>query len=357
MDHRKVHHYVLIGLLLTLLYLAFLVIQPFFTYLILGLILVYLLFPVHKHLTARLGNKRWASVLLLLLVFVILVLPSGFIISKLVAQSVDAYNMFSRLQVNVPSIIENPASGYALNLDEIVQAIARNIKDYIVNQAPSILGSIADIVLGLFIMFFFMYFAFLNGENWIRMLRKNLPLETEHRERLFNRMGSITSAVVYGQFLTAVIQGGLGGLMFLVFGLSNPIFWGVIMIILSFLPVVGTPIVWLPAGIIELLNGHYIAGIGVLLIGSIIIMNVDNVVRPYLISSRDKLNSMLVLLGVLGGLKLFGFIGILLGPLLLALLQTVIELFREHPSTKAHQATVSAANKTKRKQKKKQGKR
>ena len=331
MDHKKLYHYVLIGLFLGLLYLAFLVIRPYLTYLVLALILSYLLHPVYKHLARKFGRKELASILLILLVLVVIILPSVFLVNTLVKQSVSAYNTFTDLEVSNPEFIDNLLHQFGWDPDLALQRIAKEVKDFVVINAPNIIGGIASVSLGLFIMFFFMYYAFLDGDRWMQLLRENLPLEPEHRERLFNRMGSITSAVVYGQFLTAVIQGSLGGLMFLVFGIPNPIFWGVIMIILSFLPFLGTPLIWAPAGIIEIIQGNYVSGIGILVIGLIVVMNVDNIIRPYLISSRDKLNPVLVLLGVLGGLHLFGFIGILLGPLLLALLQTVIELFRERP--------------------------
>ncbi len=338
MDRQRIYHYVLIGLLLALLYVAFLVVQPFLTYLILGFILTYLLHPVYRRLARKLGSDWWASLLMVLLILVVVILPSAWIVSKLVTQSVNAYNTFRALELDLPPTVESLLQPVLADPDLVLDRLAKNTKDFIVNQAPNILGSIADVILGLFIMFFFIFYAFLNGERWLHDLRRNLPMEKAHRERLFDRMGSITSAVVYGQFLTAVIQGSLGGLMFIIFGIPNPVFWGVIMIILSFLPLVGTPIIWVPVALLELLQGRVLAGVGILIVGSVVVMNVDNLVRPYLISSRDNLNPVLILIGVLGGLKLFGFIGILIGPLLLALLQTVIELFREKPRKKKKSA-------------------
>jgi predicted PurR-regulated permease PerM len=205
------------------------------------------------------------------------------------------------------------------------------VSTYFQEQVPDILSSLADVLLGLFIMFFLMYYAFIDGEKWVYLLKSGLPLEKEHKERLFEKLGSITSAVMHGQFLSAFIQGSLGGLMFFVFGVPNPIFWGAIMIILSFIPLMGTPIVWVPAAIIMLMQGYIWQGIGILIIGSTIVMNIDNIIKPYLIGSRAKISALIVVIGVFGGLKLFGFIGILIGPLLLALLQTVIDLFRERP--------------------------
>ncbi len=335
MNRHQLAQYALGILFLVLLYLSYLLIQPFLTYIIFGLILVYLFFPVYKRFSPKLG-ARWTSILILTFILIIFILPSGFIISKLVSESVNAYNTFNTLSIKEPKFLSH-LTGIP-NLDTILQQVAGKVKDFMVTGAPSIIGSVTSIALGLFIMFFLMYYAFIDGERWIASIRRSLPLKEGEKTRLFKRIGSITNAVMYGQFLTAVIQGSLGGLLFLIFGIPNPVFWGVIMIILSFIPFLGTPLIWVPAGVIALAKGQYLSGIGVLVLGTLVVMNIDNLLKPYLISSRDKLNPVLVLLGVLGGLKLFGFVGILLGPLVLALLQTVTELFREERATRRARA-------------------
>ncbi len=326
MDRERLFHYVLIAVLLLLLYLAFLVLRPYAPFLILGLILAYLLHPVYRRLRDWSKRPRLASALMLLAILVVLILPSGLFVSKLVLESVSAYNSFRA--VNISS---GPLAHLGINLNQAMDQGAAKVKDYFVNAAPNLLGGLADFGLGLFLMFFLLFYAFRDGESWLRLAEGSVPLDPEHKRRLFARVGSLTDAVIYGHFLTALVQGALGGILFLVFGIPNAVFWGVIMVILAFLPFLGTPIVFAPAGVIELLEGHYVAGIGVLVLGFVVVMNVDNVLRPYLISSRDRLSPVLVVLGVFGGLKLFGFIGILLGPLILALLQTVIEFFQERP--------------------------
>lgn len=321
----------MVGFLLILLYLSFLIVKPFFTAIVLGLILTFILYPVYVRLERKLKRPRIASAIMIIVIFVLVIVPSSFIVTKLVTQSVNAYNTFRSLEFSMPASVQRFMEIAGVNLEQVFDQIAKTVKDYFVNSVPDILSSIAQMLLNLFVMFFVIYYAFINGRMWLKLLKEGLPLDADHKERLFKRMGSITSAVVYGQFLTAVIQGSLGGLMFLIFGIPNAIFWGIIMIIFSFIPFLGTPIIWLPAAIVELLHGHYFSGIGILLIGTIFVTNIDNILRPYLISTKDNLSPLLILIGVLGGLQLFGFVGILIGPLLLALLQTVIGFLKEHP--------------------------
>jgi predicted PurR-regulated permease PerM len=129
--------------------------------------------------------------------------------------------------------------------------------------------------------------------------------------------------------MTAIIQGLLGALALMIFGVSNWVFWGVIMIIMAFLPLLGTPIIWGPAGIGLIMEGHTGRGIGLLIVGATIVMNVDNFIRPRLVSGRTKVHPVLILIGVLGGLQIFGFIGMLVGPLILALMVALIKFYEE----------------------------
>lgn len=352
MDHRRLFHYVLIGILLGLLYVAFLMVRPYLTYLILGMILTYLFHPVYRHLRQRTGRPRMASIIMIIFILLIIIIPSAFIITGLIDQSRNAYNQFRTMEIDYEALSELPVvKSLEIDAEESITQVAKHVRDYFVTSVPDILGSVAELLLGLFIMFFFLYYGFLDGERWLETAKRGLPLDQKHKDELFRDMGTITNAVVYGQFLTAVIQGTLGGLMFVAFGIPNPIFWGVIMIILSFIPFLGTPLVWAPIGLLQLARGEYLSGIGILIIGTVVVMNVDNVLKPYLISSRSKLNTLLILLGVFGGLQLFGFIGIVLGPLILALLQTVIGFFNEHTrpaiAAKAARTTAKAAGKAK----------
>jgi len=141
---------------------------------------------------------------------------------------------------------------------------------------------------------------------------------------------TITQAVLYGQVLTAVIQGGLGGLALLVFGVQNALFWGAIMIITAFLPLLGTPVIWVPAGVGLILDGEVTRGILLLVFGATVVMNIDNFLRPKLVSSRTNVHPVLILIGVLGGLRVFGFIGMLIGPLILAILVALIKFYEQN---------------------------
>jgi len=204
------------------------------------------------------------------------------------------------------------------------------VRQSIVGVAPNILGSISELLLGLFIMFFVMFYGFREGQGFITYLKELLPLETGLKDSLFHQMRTVTQAVLYGQVLTAVIQGALGGLGLLVCGVPNALFWGAIMMITAFLPLLGTPLIWVPAGVGLIMDGSMTRGILLLIYGATIVMNIDNFLRPRLVSGRSNVHPVLILIGVLGGLRVFGFVGMLVGPLVMAILVALIKFYEQN---------------------------
>ena len=239
---------------------------------------------------------------------------------------VNSFNPESFEKINDYVInVLGPRADLRDNLNEILV----NVKDFVVKSAFSIAGSVAEIILGLFIMFFIMYYGFVEGESWLLKIRRFIPFSKQRNERLVREIKNVTQAVIYGQIFIALLQGTLGGIGFFIIGIKNPVFWGFIMTILAFLPVLGTGLVWGPAGIIELVNGHIIGGIFLLVYGFFIVAGIDNLLRPRIISGRGRIHPIIALIGVIGGLKVFGFLGIIIGPLIAALFIAMAQFFYE----------------------------
>jgi predicted PurR-regulated permease PerM len=219
--------------------------------------------------------------------------------------------------------------GPDFNLKSKVNEILNGIQDFVLKSAAGIIGSIADAILGLFVMFFVIYYGFIEGKNWSSQIKDLLPLTKERKDKMAIEIKGVIHAVIYGQISIALLQGILGGLGFFIVGISNPVFWGFIMTILAFIPMTGTGFVWLPAGIIQLINGNILGGIFLLAYGFIIVSGIDNLIRPKIIAGKAKIHPVVALIGVLGGLKLFGFLGIIIGPLIAALFIAIGEFFYE----------------------------
>lgn len=309
--------------------LALVIMQPFLSYIVLAGILTYTLFPVYRFFHGRTRRAELSSALSLLVALLLMVLPSFFLVSELVQQVSGAYTNFQVENIQRMADYLSGLTGNRVNFQEMLDSGLDQIRRSIVGLAPDILGSVTELVLGLFIMFFVMYYGFREGEGFLARIKQLLPLELALKESLFFELRTVTQAVLYGQVMTAVIQGTLGGLGLLIFGVSNWLFWGAIMMITAFLPVLGTPLIWVPAAVGQILDGEMARGVGLLIYGATIVMNIDNFIRPRLVSGRTKVHPVLILIGVLGGLKIFGFIGMLAGPLVLALLVAFIKFYED----------------------------
>jgi predicted PurR-regulated permease PerM len=304
-------------------------VQPFLTYIVLAAILTYALFPVFDFIDGRLHRRGISSAISILIALLLMVLPAFFLVSELVQQMSGAYTNLQEETLQRAADYLSGLTGNRLDFQAMLTSSIEQIRRSIVGLAPDILGSITEVALGLVIMFFVMFYGFREGALFIARVRDLLPLDPTLKESLFYEMRTITQAVLYGQVMTALIQGTLGSLGLLIFGISNWLFWGAIMTIMAFLPVLGTPVIWIPAGVGQILDGNTGRGIGLLVYSSIVVLNIDNFVRPKLVSSQTKVHPLLILIGVLGGLKIFGFIGMLLGPLILALLVALIRFYEQ----------------------------
>jgi predicted PurR-regulated permease PerM len=325
----KVSRYVFIAVLLVLLYLAFRLAQPFFTYIFMAIILIITVYPVYNWLCKKVKSKKLSSIITIILVLLIIIIPSFIVVSVLVKQTgnfIGSFNLehFDKINNYLIQVI-GPKADLRNNFSEIVV----NIKDFVLKSAVSIAGSVADIVLGLFIMFFIMYFGFVEGNSWSSGIKQVIPMSKDRKEKLIRGVKDVTHAVIYGQILIALLEGILGGIGFLIVGIHNPVFWGFIMTVLAFIPLVGSGLIWVPAGIIEIINNNMLGGIFILVYCFFIFTVIDNLLKPRIISGKGKIHPIVGLIGVLGGLKLFGFLGIIIGPIIAALFITMAEFFYE----------------------------
>jgi predicted PurR-regulated permease PerM len=317
------------ALFLILAILAGIIMQPFLTYIVLAAILTYTLFPVYHFINRRIRQPELSSGLSILIALILMILPSFFLVSELVQQVSGAYTNFQAENIQRIGDYLSGLTGNRVDFQSMVVAARDQIRQWIVGLAPNILGSIGELILGLFIMFFVMFYGFREGEGFIKRIKGLMPLDPQLKEALFFELQTVTQAVLYGQVMTAVIQGTLGGIALLIFGVPNAIFWGSIMIITAFLPVLGTPVIWVPAAVGLMLDGQMTRGIGLMIVGATVVMNIDNFIRPRLVSGRTSIHPVLILIGVLGGLQLFGFIGMLVGPLVLALLVAFVKFYEQ----------------------------
>ncbi len=337
MDKKKETKYVLISAVIVLLILAFLIVRPFFNAIITAAITALVFLPVKKFIEKRIKSKNVSTILTLFLIFLIVTLPIMFVLNILSKEAVNAYTLFQEQQSAGKLSIECEKNMFLcstfvkvstiLGNEKIVQyeeEIFRKLSGFILSIASSFLVSIPAKILELFIIIFLLFYFLRDSDKIAGFIRDILP--KKQSQNLIQKCSDVIFSVVYGAVLVAIVQGILGAIGFAIFGVPSPVLWGFVMIFFALIPLVGPAIIWLPAalwliftGIVT--NNHLITfkGIGLLLYGIIIISSIDNILRPKIIGTRAKVHPAVILIGVIGGIGVFGLIGFIAGPLILAL--------------------------------------
>jgi predicted PurR-regulated permease PerM len=278
------------------------------------------------------------------LLTVVIVLPAMFLLFMLAEQSVGAYRVLEgRVVAGGPASFEafRKASSYqwflaktkGLGIPEpdlgalAVKALGI-VSQFLVSRSASVLSGITHFVVNFFVMIFALYYLLLRGPGILRELRKLSPLRPEYEEKIIEKFRAITLATLGGSLATALIHGAAGGLVFLCFSLPSPLLWGAVMALLSLVPVVGSALVWAPLGVYYLLRGGVVKGIMLLVVFVVVVGTVDNVVKPLWIRRGAEIDTLWVFLSVLGGIGVFGFLGLFLGPFLVTLLLVLVEIYK-----------------------------
>jgi predicted PurR-regulated permease PerM len=201
------------------------------------------------------------------------------------------------------------------------------ISTFIFNQTTTLLKGFSTFVTGFFFTLLSLYYLFKDGSTLFERLKEAVPLPAKEKDLLIQRFKDMIYATIYGGVLIAMIQGVLGGLSFWILGLPSPIFWGTAMGLLSFIPIGGTALIWAPAAIILVIGGAVLKGIVLVGIGVFVISMVDNLLRPFFISTRTNIHPLLLFFSVLGGVQAFGLIGLFAGPLIATLFLTLVEIY------------------------------
>ena len=327
---RSSKHKQTVFLLLYIFCVTFLIylLLPFLTFVLLGATIVLALYPVNKRVR-RYTGKIGGSVIMTLFVTLLILIPAVFAILGVVDEATSLQQLIQN--TNLTAVEESITSytGFELSLEEEFRRGISQVQSYAASQIPVLLGGITSAAVNIVILFFTIYYGFKEGDMMVETFFNMLPFGEEHRERLRQRSYSVFSGVLYGQLFVALIQGFFGGLSFFLFGVNGPIFWGVIMAFLSFIPLLGTPIIWLPASILLFAMNNVYAATGVFLFNTIITSNIDNIVKPKVIGDRTHMHPLLVVLSIFGGLSLFGIIGFILGPVLVSASYLVIQFYLE----------------------------
>jgi len=294
---------------------------------ILGTLVLYtILRPAFLYLVEeRKWNKRLSALLLLLVSVLVIILPfyavSTMVIEK-IAELQSDHIYFKNLIFKVKHLV--PVGG---DFQGLIEDGLKKAGTWATELFPSLISGAFNIVLGLLIMYFLLYFMLIENEKFERSLLKYAPFREQNAYRFAEEMRNTTYANVLGQGLICVVQGSLVSLSFYVLGYSDPLFWGVMTTFISFVPVLGPPVIFVPAALLQMANGNSFGAWAMLIFGFVVIINIDNVLRFIIAKKVGNIHPIITVIGVVIGIPLFGILGLVFGPLLLSYFILLIKIY------------------------------
>jgi len=332
------------GLLaLAVLWATVMIIWPFISAIIVGAILVTVTFPLYKRVRARLrGSDTWAAIAMLLGITIVLILPTVILGLLLIQQansllphlkSMETQQMMQRLDLAdrllwvkrfVPSF--DPTT---LSAQKLILPVVQKIPGWVAANGGAVIGSVAGVVVGFFLVLLSAFFFYVEGEAILEEMAILSPLPERYDREFATKFKDVIDATFRGQLMTSLAQGIATGVGLAIAGVPAAVFWGAVATILSLLPMLGAAVVWVPAAIYLFMTGATGHAIFLAIWGVLVVSTIDNIVRPWAMKGGAQLPAIPLLFAVLGGMQAFGFIGLVIGPLVFSLMSSVIDIYKQ----------------------------
>jgi predicted PurR-regulated permease PerM len=352
-----------VALIIIFCYLFYALMRPFLASIIWGAVLAGIFYPLNSLLARRLRWNNLRALIMCTIVVAVIIVPAVFLAIGLVGEVVDG---FPKLRTAVEAgqldfILKPHAYGWNeklrdflgrytdasnFDLESLITANMQRLTTYLAQQVSNFVGNFSAAIVSFGLSVLSMFFFFRDGDRLLARLKDLLPMSEEFKYSLTARLKEVIEASIYGGVLVAAVQGILGGIIFWVTGLPSPIFWGTVMAFLSLIPIVGPYLIYIPAAAILMISGSWIRGIIVLALGIAVVSQSDNILRPVIVSSRTKIHTLILFFSILGGLKVFGLLGIILGPVIASVVFAFIEIYKPTRRPVAECEEMPAASET-----------
>lgn len=317
----------LLLLVSVLLILSVAMVVPFLQYFLLSLLLAYVFMPVQNRLEERTGPAIAAGSIVLVTVALI-ILPLVYILRRAVSESMTLISAIRSGELTLEKPEEQLQEFTGVSID-LTNQIQRAVEGLQIGNFLTVVDTLIHLLIGFGLTVFLLYYFLKDGEQFTKWFRSTVPLPTDVLDRIFDKGDQIMKAVLMGHIFVAVIQGTLAGLGLFVTGIPNSVLWTVVMIVLSLLPIVGSFLVWGPAAIFLFSQGEFVLSGFLVLWGTFVVGISDDYLRPLIVDRYAKVNPSVIILGVLGGIFVFGVMGIFYGPVIIGLLRVTLDVFRE----------------------------
>ncbi len=334
MSQNALQKYFFITTLFLVSILIFFIFLPFMEVLVLSTIFAMVLSPLYRVVIKFLnGREALSSFVVVFLFAVVIMVPVFFLFTQILNESTSLYfQLRDQTEIDylekITNVIEKPIQGFYPSFSIDLNQYVGIGTDLIISHLSTVLYSLFNLVTGVILMFISIYFFLRDGSKFKNVLVGLSPMDNKYDELIFNKIKQTVISTVKGVILIAIIQGLLAGIGMKIFGVPNATLWGSVSAVASLVPGLGTAIIFIPAVAYMFIVGNTPFAIGLVLWGVLIVGLVDNFLGPYLYSKGTKTHQLIMLFAVLGGLSLFGPIGFILGPIVIALFFALIEIYQ-----------------------------
>lgn len=332
MDESYFKKLILLLIIGALLVLSYFLLKPILLSIIFGIILAFIFSPVYNWTYKLIKNRNISALLICFLFLLIIILPIAFLTPILIEQSVKLYLAVQQLDFVTPLKSVFPSlftsSQFSLSFASTIHNFITNATSSLMTSLSNIIMDIPTIVLQFIVILFILFYFVRDKEEIIKYVRSILPFAPEIESKLFKTSKEVTSSVIYGMIIVGTLQGLISGIGFFVFGVSNALLLSLFAVIAGVLPILGPAIIWVPVMIYLLIAGNNVAAVGMVIFGLLSHIP-DYLVRPLYLSKRTNLNPAIALIGMIGGLFLFGVLGVIIGPLIISYLIVIMDLFKK----------------------------
>ncbi len=330
-DAVKIKNYFEIFLLIFLFAFFIYMIRYFLMSIFLAATFVFLLYKPYNLLVKKIPNRSFCALFVMILFLVVIIVPLYFLGNVIMSQTISMLNVVGKSDFTIDMefcrfsfcrVIEDELAVFDF------ESLYRQLRNYIINSSSAIFTSVTSVSLNILIFMLAFFFFLKDGDYFLQGIKKMIPMKNSYKEILFYRFKEVSQGVLIDCFFIAFVQGMLVALGFWLVGLPSAMMWGIIACFFALLPMIGTAFVWLPAVIYLVFSKNYIFAIFLFIYGSLIVGLSDNFLRAMLLKKRSDVHPFLIFLAVFGGLSVFGFFGIFIGPIIISLLVTMVHLYK-----------------------------
>ena len=343
MTKQRVTILFLVFLAVAALALCFIIFKPFIGPLLSATVIAIVFFPVHAKMVKWVRSPSLAALLSTILVVLLVVVPAVAVGVAITQEVTDLYHDLGERSSEIggwspyiEDLLRKPLSWISryVDLSQIdprawLVTRLQQVGSLLLSEMGMVLGNITSFLINSVIALFTLFFLFREGRSLRRRVAAALPLRPEQVERLSSGISNTIIATVYGGLVVAAVQGSLTGLALAVLGIRSPVLWGVVAAFFSLLPLVGSAVVWVPAALYLIATGHWVMGLLLVGWGAGVVGTIDNVLRPVLMRGRVQMHTLLIFFSVFGGVRAFGFLGLFIGPVIMAVTISLLGMLRD----------------------------